>query len=119
MPAEGRQQPQQRGEGQGAAILRAPEMRSVLVSLMYLTSYDGMGAARVTCVDGCECAPHLFDAFEASDRRNVSVVVERTFAVTPAAQCTLRFVVTNRTRSSGHKFKIVNVAVGAPLGEGA
>ena len=89
------------------------------MSLMYLTSYDGMGAARVTCVDGCECAPHLFDAFEASDRRNVSVVVERTFAVTPAAQCTLRFVVTNRTRSSGHKFKIVNVAVGAPLGEGA
>ena len=113
-------------DGDGAAAMPMAEARaaarcgrSVLVSLMYLTSYDGMGAARVTCVDGCECAPHLFDAFEASDRRNVSVVVERTFAVTPAAQCTLRFVVTNRTRSSGHKFKIVNVAVGAPLGEGA
>ena len=111
-------------DGDGAAAMPMAEARaatrcgrSVLVSLMYLTSYDGMGAARVTCVDGCECAPHLFDAFEASDRRNVSVVVERTFAVTPAAQCTLRFIVTNRTRAAATSSRS-STSRWAPAGRG-
>ena len=90
----------------------ALERRTSLVQLTYLTSYNQMGIAEVTCEGGCSCAAQRVDAHQTSPTRNVSVVRTSSFEVSAAAACVLRFVVLEESSSGGgHKWKLTQVAV--------
>ena len=84
------------------------------ISLSYLTSYEQMGQAMITCEHGCACAPQHIDAHVVDPVRNVSVVKEWTFKATSAHACVLRVLITNATSApdGGHKFKLIEAAVG-------
>ena len=92
-------------------------LRDALVSVAHLTSYEQMGIAQVTCEGGCTCAPQWIDAHVTDPSRNVSIVRESVFRVTPsevATDCVLRFTVADASSSGGgHKWKLLRVALGA------
>ena len=83
--------------------------------LSYLSSYEGMGMARLTCCCSCTCAPTLIDAHRGAEAspRDVSVWEDQRvqFSIPTQAEsyCDLLLTVENRTRSSGHKFKMKGV----------
>ena len=91
------------------------------LKLLHLTSYEGMGVARVRCAGACACDLQRIDAHRTSATRNVSVFVEhviRARAGTDAARrmdesstCVLVVWVTNETSSGAHKFKIRQLTV--------
>ena len=89
---------------------------SALAHLVYLQSYEHMGVARVSCVDGCACESTEVDAHVPGGK--FSVFKAKTFHATrralppsAAAQCGCKVEVTilPRSGSGEHKFKILSL----------
>ncbi|KAL4440672.1 hypothetical protein ABPG77_000381 [Micractinium sp. CCAP 211/92] len=72
------------GAGSGAGGDRAT------VFLGYLSSYDGMGQARVECVSGCKCAATAFDA---RWKQKVSLTQMHQFKVSQHPRCRVRVTI--------------------------
>ena len=81
-----------------------------LVTLSHLVSYEGMGRARISCVSGCECAPHVVDSL-VRNGSNVSIAVVHRFRVSPSPACLLH--ITNLGDHSGEiaKWKLLSLSV--------
>ena len=61
------------------------------ITLSYLKSFRfGMGAAKVSCVEGCTCEPFALDGREKLQR---SIMVQHNLPVSQAQNCTMRLVV--------------------------
>ena len=61
------------------------------ITLSYLKSFRfGMGAAKVSCVEGCTCEPFVLDGREKLQR---SIMVQHNLPVSQAQNCTMRLVV--------------------------
>ena len=84
-----------------------------LLKIFYLTTYERMGMARVTCEDGCRCSPRILDGHTVMHE---SVVNVARLGVSQSENCTLRVEVMEETRDpkGGHKFKIVQINVTPP-----
>ena len=76
------------------------------VWLSYLTSYEGMGRARLECAR-CACAPAVLDA---RSRARQSTQERREVRVTPHARCELRLAVLNDSEPA-HRFKLFRLVV--------
>ena len=82
--------------------------------ISYLSSYEGMGAARVACRGGCACEPFELDAHRDAkhSQQQVSVFVTHTVpAQFHGRTCGIEVKVNNITRSGGYKFKVKAVTV--------
>ena len=82
------------------------------VHLIYLKSYEHMGQARFECRGGCSCRAATIDAH---NERRVSLEtpaapIEVAFAP-GTAECRLRGVTLQSTRSGEHKFKLTALVV--------
>lgn len=113
-----------------------PALREVGLWIGYLSSYEHMGRARLTCNGGCECAPSDIDAFvpPSPDRPRVSVTAVRRVALllpnTSAASgmvrngqglshdacCRLQLRIKNATSSGSHKFKLMAILLAEASG---
>lgn len=80
------------------------------LTLRILTSYEGMGAAALSCVAGCACEPATLQGHVSG---SVSVEFDAHLPVTQAEACTLQLRVLPETSSGGHKFKLLGVSLGA------
>ncbi|KAL3903159.1 MAG: hypothetical protein SGPRY_011789 [Prymnesium sp.] len=80
----------------------------ISISVVHLTSYEGMGIVRIRCGGTCQCDEQRIDGHAASSTRNVSVFVEHTFAATlrHSQACPLLVWLTNESSSGGVKFKV-------------
>jgi hypothetical protein len=88
-----------------------PPAQPVNLTVRFLTSYEHMGAAELTCVQpSCSCAPVTLQG-HVSER--VSVEHAATTAVSQAEACTLRLVVLPDTRSGEHKVKLLGFSLSA------
>ena len=76
------------------------------VEIRYLTSYERMGKARVSCVQGCECEGGEMDGMT---REHWSIPESSTFNVSKLNKCVLRIEVLPGVK--GEKFKILGVSV--------
>ena len=88
--------------------------RSGQIVISYLSSYVGMGAARVACHGGCACQPFELDAHRDArhSQQQVSVFVTHTVpAQFHGRTCGIEVEVLNITRSGGFKFKVKAVTV--------
>ena len=88
--------------------------RSGQIVISYLSSYVGMGAARVACHGGCACEPFELDAHRDArhSQQQVSVFVTHTVpAQFHGRTCGIEVEVLNITRSGGFKFKVKAVTV--------
>ena len=101
------------------------------MSLEHLVSYEGMGTARLECVDGCECAPQRIDAHKTNEIRNVSVFESHSFPVRAARarlfaadgtpeqwKCEVMITLLQETRTGSHKFKVRSLEVTSSLPTG-
>ena len=80
------------------------------LTLRVLTSYEGMGAAALSCAAGCACEPAVLQGHV---NGSVSVEHDAHVAVTQAEACVLQLRVLPETSSGGHKFKLLGVTLGA------
>lgn len=83
----------------------------VLISLLHLRSYEGMGVAHLRCVAGCWCSEHRIDAHRPArpSMRNESVFKEFSFKADferGDTKCLLSLRLSAETSSGGHKFKV-------------
>ena len=88
--------------------------RSGQMVISYLSSYVGMGAARVACRGGCACEAFELDAHRDAkySQQQVSVFVTHTVpAQFHGRTCGIEVEVLNITRSGGFKFKVKAVTV--------
>lgn len=88
------------------------------VVVMFLTSWEHMGTARLSCVSGCECPPAVMNGHRGKDtvpedQRAFSLSSTLVHHVTESPRCVLRFEVLPGTDSGQHKFKIITVNVRA------
>lgn len=81
------------------------------LSLRFLTSYEGMGAAQLACLPPCACEPETA-LLQGHVNGSVSVEAAADVAVTQAERCTLRLSVLDDTASGGHKVKLLGLALG-------
>ena len=88
---------------------------SAQLALEHLVSYEGMGTARLECIDSCTCEAQTIDAHKTSEIRNTSVFVEHRFPATRALgnarPCEVRLTLLDETRSGAHKFKVRAITV--------
>ena len=91
-------------------LVELPPAARARLTVRILTSYEGMGAARLACLSGCACEPTVL---EGHVNGSVSVEYDAHVPVTQAAQCTLQLRVLDETRSGGHKVKLLGVTLGA------
>mmetsp|Transcript_41117 Transcript_41117/g.122732 ORF Transcript_41117/g.122732 Transcript_41117/m.122732 type:complete len:189 (+) Transcript_41117:139-705(+) len=86
-----------------------PVQVQVLVS--HLKSYQRMGAARISCVGGCVCAPLVVQAFDTGGA-NVSLTSFAALSVTAHPQCQMQVtVLESRGPDGGNKFKVIGVVL--------
>ena len=100
------------------------------IALQHLTSYEGMGMARLECVGECACEPQTVDAHKTNDIRNVSVFEDHRFEVRAvratvrrqrqsgealAWTCNVAITLLPQTRSGKHKFKVRAIEVVSAL----
>lgn len=82
--------------------------------LTYLSSYEGMGVARVSCTLGCSCDSLTIDAHrgERTSQRFASVyVTEKLPLRLHAERCVVDVRVDNATSSGAHKFKMSELSL--------
>ena len=86
-----------------------PQATRVQLAARYLTSYELMGNAELTCVSGCECAP---TALQGHVTEHVSVEKVASVNVSQSQGCVLRLRVLEQSDSSGaqHKVKLMGLA---------
>lgn len=87
---------------------------SFVVSMLHLTSFEGMGVAYLSCLAGCECAQQRIDAHRVAKdgRRNESTYKEFSFKVTTqlrSQSCLLALHLSRETSSGAHKFKVRSI----------
>jgi hypothetical protein len=98
----------------------------VEVVVAYLTSYEHMGRARLSCASGCACEAREVEAHRS---KRVSVSETAVLRVRPAAggrgggaaalaRCVVRAEVLPGTSSGEHKFKVIQVVTRAKAGAG-
>ena len=104
------------------------------MALEHLTSYEGMGVARLECIDECMCEPQVIDAHKTNEIRNVSVFESHRFPVRarwPLAlavrrqrqggaaarewSCGVLITLLDQTQSGQHKFKVRSIEVVSAL----
>ena len=92
-------------------FLKAPPALNATLVVSFLTSYEHMGAAALTCVAGCAC-----DGATLQGHVTEHVSVEHNVAlnITQAHECVLRLVVLGDTLSGEHKVKLITVTANAP-----
>ena len=100
------------------------------VQVELLTSYNGMGIARLECLGGCECEPQTIDAHKTNGIRNVSVFEDYGFIArarrgvgaegegATTTPCELLVTVLKRTSSGAHKLKLRSITVTTNLPNG-
>lgn len=82
----------------------------VLVSVVYLSSYEHMGQAKVSCLEHCECAGGEVNAHKT--RHHVSLYEMFTLKkVGQHPNCTIQVEVLPDTTSGENKFKVTQVVV--------
>ena len=87
----------------------------------YLSSYEGMGTARVHCVSGCTCSPVDLDGHRGNRQRQRHVSVWKSHVVDGVkldprvAVCVIGINVLNQTASGGFKFKLKGFKLGWAL----
>jgi hypothetical protein len=80
------------------------------VLITHLHSWQHMGSALATCISGCKCEPLLMEGHSTS-RHSVPVLAE--LPVSGSRRCVVQLQVLEGTASGGHKFKVMQIAVGA------
>lgn len=92
------------------------------VAVHYLTSYEHMGRAAVSCEEGCRCEPQVIDA-HVHTRESVVRRFELKLSMQPAtkahanATCALRFEVVKGSSSGEHAFKLTRLVVSQAMGQ--
>ena len=91
---------------------------SIAVSLLHLTSFEGMGMAYVSCLAGCECSQERINAHRVAKagQRNESTYKEFSFTITTQRQsqsCLLALRLSSETSSGAHKFKVRSITARA------
>lgn len=82
------------------------------VIVTYTSSWDGWGTARVSCVDGCTCAPTSFDSMAQSRH---SLLQSLIMSISPHKECKMRVEATgpsnkaNGISAHGSKLKISSI----------
>ena len=94
--------------------------RTLVIALLHLRSYEGMGIAILRCVAGCSCPSHRIDAHEPPEpaKRNESVYGEYDFRVQVAEQsygCLLALRLDEESSSGGFKFKVRSITARAAV----
>ncbi|GBF96630.1 hypothetical protein Rsub_09376 [Raphidocelis subcapitata] len=104
--------------GTSAPRGRQPEGQILEMVVAFLTSYEHMGRARLSCSRGCGCEPRVVDAHHAE---RTSVSESAVLRLWPAPdggggglrRCGLRVEVLGGTSSGEHKFKVIQVVTRA------
>ena len=113
-----RVKPGLRGETAGArwrVALDPPDRgKSFVLRLEYLTSYEKLGAAELTCAAGCRCAPRLLNA--SAPRLRVSVNTVEDVAVERDGAADERCVVELRVVEPAFKLSSLAFSTDAVLG---
>ena len=91
------------GGGGGAATSRFARL-----DLMYLSSYEHMGRASVTCASGCTCAPSTLNGHTTARSSQVLVFP---LNVSRSAACALEVRVLPESDSGEHKVKLTGLIV--------
>jgi hypothetical protein len=86
-----------------------PGAKAVLVQLTYLTSYEHMGQARASCVEGCACKEALLDALSKDEHHSVPKVLK--LPTTASRRCVVQLEVLLESGSGEHKFKLMQAVV--------
>ena len=86
-----------------------PSSRSSSLVLLYLTSYEHMGIAQLSCVSGCTCLEVSVDAHK--DKEKISVIHLLKHDVSSSPACVISLKTLSTTSSGGHRWKLVQVAV--------
>ena len=88
--------------------------------LTYLTSYEHMGVAQLSCSDGCSCERSSFDAHRPKVNRSlhltspaVALNISSSYN-SSCTNCSLRLRVLSRSQSGEHKFKLVALTLVPP-----
>jgi hypothetical protein len=88
-----------------------PPAQAVALTVRFLTSYEHMGAAELSCMQpSCSCAPLMLQGHVAT---RVSVEQTATTNVTQAEACMLRLAVLPDTLSGEHKVKLLGFSLSA------
>ena len=100
----------------GATLLLSLELGGInapLLAVQHLVSWNGMGVARLSCIDGCRCSPTEIDAHRPNAQ--ISILEMLHLAISPSAsgRCDLEVRVLERTNSEGHRFKLARIIVEA------
>lgn len=77
--------------------------------LLYLTSYEHHGVARLSCVSGCTCSEVDVDAHR--DVEKISVIQLLKHNVSSSPSCVFSLKTLPKSSSTGHRWKLVQVAV--------
>ena len=91
------------------------------IGLSFLTSYEHMGTAKLSCVQVCRCSDKLMDGHERVHRHSIPkmTIIEPKWPVSATLRssnvtkrwCVLQVEVLNKTFSGGHKFKVLQLVV--------
>lgn len=96
-----------------------PHVRQT-IGLSYLKSYEHMGIAVLSCLEGCVCSDLILDGHENIHQQSVPTMMEfepkwpsaqLASNVTLMRLCVFQVSVLNRTSSGEHKFKVINLVV--------
>jgi hypothetical protein len=104
---------------QPGAVLRVavatdfPGAGNATVQLSYLSSYEHMGRARASCVEGCRCEAGEIEALNTAERHSVPRV--HVLLATRARRCVVQLEVLPESGSGQHKFKLMQVVVSTSL----
>jgi hypothetical protein len=85
------------------------EKGQLQVQLTYLTSYEHMGKARASCVEGCTCNPAVLDAHAPKEHHSVPKVLK--LPTTASRRCVVQLEVLLESGSGEHKFKLMQAVV--------
>ena len=92
------------------------------IGLSFLTSYEHMGIAILTCIQGCQCPDKLMDGHERVHRHSVpqmttiqpkweASAVATSVTNATKRSCVLQVEILDQTSSGGHKFKVLQLMV--------
>ncbi|KAL4856610.1 hypothetical protein ACK3TF_003052 [Chlorella vulgaris] len=86
---------------------------SVAAAIVYLSSYEHMGQAEVSCVEGCTCQSKTLNGHMTGLGTQQSIMLVE---LSLAARCRLRVMVLPDTSSGEHKVKVTGIIVSETSG---
>ena len=88
------------------------------IGISYLTSYENMGTAAVSCLEGCQCPDAIMDGHEGVYQQSVPKMKDIPLEWTASSEsnatlrnCEIQVQILNTTYSEGHKFKVLQLVV--------